>query len=505
MSSSTTLESGVICNKKYRCKLPRYGNTQYCVLHFPSADKIADFEHAFQKKFRSGNFDFRGVWFPEKKDFSKFPFTAEVNFEEATFNGEADFRFATFSGEATFLFTNFCEEAKFGSVKFEKPVTFRGAHFFKKAGFDSATFNHDVNFRSRFKGKVEFSQCVFGQKVDFRNATFEKDANFFAANFDSITNFDTTTFHRQTNFDGVTFGKGGVNFNSATFRRTVTFRGAHFHDRVLFDVVQFRREANFHLSNFKDFVRFKGKEGFVFRRPPNFREVKFDNPKMVSFHSCCLRPFWFVEVDATEFTFTNVNWNSTPITVKQEIEGIIQHYEERPSNDAAYPLLAISCWNLALNAEENHRYQEASQFRGLAMEVRHRELTRERGSGDRDTELGRISRLMKRSRHFWSSRLTLPNVYRLLSGYGENIQRALLVLILILAVFGGIYAIFWRDPTGVRLGWRGFPYSAAVMALQAPEPRPSPGIEQAVVTLETVLSLVQVALLALAVRRKFMR
>ena len=52
---------------------------------------------------------------------------------------------------------------------------------------------------------------------------------------------------------------------------------------------------------------------------------------------------------------------------------------------------------------------------------------------------------------------------------------------------------------------RAFTYSAAVMTLQRPEPRPATTAAQRVVLLETILGPVQAALLALAIRRKFMR
>ena len=43
------------------------------------------------------------------------------------------------------------------------------------------------------------------------------------------------------------------------------------------------------------------------------------------------------------------------------------------------------------------------------------------------------------------------------------------------------------------------------MTLQKPEPRPATGVAQALVMVETILGPVQAALLALAIRRKFMR
>lgn len=52
---------------------------------------------------------------------------------------------------------------------------------------------------------------------------------------------------------------------------------------------------------------------------------------------------------------------------------------------------------------------------------------------------------------------------------------------------------------------RALMYSLGVMTLQKPEPRPATTAAQAIVLAETILGPVQAALLALAIRRKFMR
>jgi hypothetical protein len=63
-----------------------------------------------------------------------------------------------------------------------------------------------------------------------------------------------------------------------------------------------------------------------------------------------------------------------------------------------------------------------------------------------------------------------------------------------------------RDTIGAPFGFgRAVGYSAGVMTFQKPEPRPATTAAQTVVLLETVLGPVQAALLALAIRRKFMR
>jgi hypothetical protein len=63
-----------------------------------------------------------------------------------------------------------------------------------------------------------------------------------------------------------------------------------------------------------------------------------------------------------------------------------------------------------------------------------------------------------------------------------------------------------RDDVGAPLKFsRALIYSAAVMTFQKPEPRAATTAAQTVVLLETILGPVQAALLALAIRRKFMR
>ncbi len=513
MSSSYILDPRNGCRNRFECKEPLYKNTQYCVLHYPTENKILDFDEARRKKLSQSDFNFRGVWFPAKADFRNQHFNQEVIFKQAIFHGDADFTQATFDAEATFSDVRFHAKAQFGSASFQKSVTFRGAIVNGETNLNSAVFKQRANLKAHFKGKCDFSQSEFGDLTEFTDAVFEKDANFYKGKFLSISRFDDAKFIQITNFDEVLFHER-VNFNAAVFHQEVNFRGAVFEERVLFDATQFKRAVDFHLATFKDYVRFKGAEVFLRDSPPNFRETKFVHPELVSFHTVHLRPFWFVEVDATNFVLTNVSWDWHLITIDQERDGVVRHYKGLSSPDAAFSLLSIACWNFAVNAEENHRYEEASDFRYLAMELRRRHLPFR-------TTYGK----MKTSKTDVSARSTFPQssetrpfrqsltgtvgvvhrLYWLLSGYGEKIVRALLVLIGIWLVFAILYAILLRDNTGTRLGWRGAHYSAAVLTLQKPEPHPSPGIAHALVTLETILGPVQAALLALAIRRKFMR
>ncbi|PYS78288.1 MAG: hypothetical protein DMF66_06940 [Acidobacteria bacterium] len=114
--------------------------------------------------------------------------------------------------------------------------------------------------------------------------------------------------------------------------------------------------------------------------------------------------------------------------------------------------------------------------------------------------------------------------YLLASGYGERVGQAFLMLLGIWLLAAALYtqvgfarwepriatekeaAAARRDEVGEPLRpSRALTYSLGVMTLQKPEPRPATNAAQSLVMLETILGPVQAALLALAIRRKFMR
>ena len=200
-------------------------------------------------------------------------------------------------------------------------------------------------------------------------------------------------------------------------------------------------------------------------------------------------------MDARKFGFINVSWRWR--SINDEVKSLRYEVLLQPHR---HRLFAIACRHLAVNAEENHRYAEASKFRYMAMDAR------------------RLESLLG----FAPWRLSWW--YWLASRYGERVLRAFVVLIGILLVSAGMYtkvgfarwepkpasevdgAIAKRDDMGAPLQFsRALTYSAGVMTLQKPEPRPATTAAQTVVLLETILGPVQAALLALAIRRKFMR
>lgn len=463
-----------------------HGGKKYCVLHFPGGGKSAEFGEAVRRKLGKKDFNFRGVWFPDEVVLLKIAFDAPADFMEATFDAGADFDSAVFGSAAYFSNATFRREAKFGRAVFGEAALFNGAAFRGATTFAAASFSGGI---------ASFAGTTFEEPALFTKATFSGEAHFGGASFNAATSFDKTLFSEEAKFTRCSFNKL-VEFEDASFIKAADFYNATFLKDVSFRGTNFYAAANFNGATFGDYLRIASAEQRpVFSRSSSFslQFARIEKPEQVSFHTMTLRPHWFVNVDARRFEFANVDW---------DWRGVNEEVESLPDTRVASRrrLLAIACRNLAVNAEENHRYEEASRFRYMAMEARR--LERWRGFA------------------FW----TLEWWYWLASGYGERVWRAFGVLLAVWLLFGALYARtgfarreprasnrqeaaeMRRDESGEALHWpRALTYSLGVMTLQKPEPRPATDAAQAVVMLETILGPVQAALLALAIRRKFMR
>jgi hypothetical protein len=404
---------------------------RYCVLHFPSREKRADFEAALLKKLEKENFNFCGAWFP-----------SEVSFDKVEFSTAANFQFAIFSAKASF------EHARFTA------------------------------------------------SADFRDATFMSEGHFFSTSFGRYAYFTRTKFNGGVSFTGATFETRAF-FNYATFGRRTHFTSALFKERAYFMQTTFCGKVYFHYTSFASYVIFSGGKKSVFGNQTSidFQFSRFERPEAVSFHTVALRPHWFANLDTRKLTFINVDWPRGRSSVARELEELQRNGILSPRR-----LLAIIYAQLAVNAEDNQRYEEASNFRYMAMEVR------------------RIQSFYGLA--FWK----LSWWYWVASGYGERVLQAFLVLLGIWFVAGLLYtrvgfaqweprvateaevSVTKRDDVGAPLKFsRALTYSAAVLTFQRPEPKPATTAAQTVVLLETILGPVQAALLALAIRRKFMR
>jgi uncharacterized protein YjbI with pentapeptide repeats len=453
-----------------------YEGKRYCVFHYPGKEKSADFDVALKRKRNNEDADFRGVWFP-----------SWVSFTNHRFSIKADFEWATFSEDAYFLET-----------KFDKGASFQKAAFCAKALFGAATFGESA--QPSILGWANFRDTVFNAEAVFHHTHFQ------------ITTFPNAIFKAKADFGDATFD-GKANFRATTFSAEADFR-----------LAAFSNETDFSSAIFNDYVKFSG-EGrrhlFGSTSSLNLQFARIAKPEHVSFHTLTLRPHWFVNVDARKFEFTNVGWDWRDIN--EEIESL-----KHKGVSAPHRLLEIACRNLAVNAEENHRYRPASRFRFMAMEARRVQwaerlrgnffkaqwkasrkiLTLVNRSRKRDGKVrrGMLIRLRRFARTYQKSFDLLHCLYWAASGYGEKITRAFVLLIAIWIFFAGLYMLTGHIRVHRASDMLGaVNYSLSVMALQKPEPKSVAGLTPLLITFETILGPVQAALLALAIRRKFMR
>jgi len=434
-----------------------------------------------ETSFREAQFSSASTNFSE----AKFNSSAWTNFSQAKFDVEStDFSQAKFGGD----WTDF-SEAQFNG----KLTDFSGAEF----SVGGTSF-----FQAQFgTGRIEFVGAQFCREANFKEATFKGQPDFHDTTLRNAT-FKNTTFQRRADFTRAKF--------DGTDQRTTDFREATFGGEPYFKEVEFKGYTDFYRANFLDAVKFIGgekdkdkkKEGkdqksdgndpssvFPLEGHVSFVRAHIEKPELFSFYAIPLRPSWFVGVDARKFDFTDVKWYGMPGglegTLDEEIAAL-----ERPGVESPHTLLAQACRRLSANAEENHEYPLANEFHYWSLNA-----LRKQG---------------------WRSLGLIRTLYWALSGYGVRAGRALGVLLTLAVVFAVLYMIW--GPTSLRVSssvgiWQvladagqAVMYSLGVMARLRPEPIPTQmGLFQILVTTEGILGPLQIALLALAVRRKVMR
>jgi Pentapeptide repeats (9 copies) len=399
----------------------------------------------------------------------------------------------------------------------EKKKDFRDA-------LDEKVKHGDFNFAAvYFPADQGFESCKFDAKVNFSKAIFHGEANFSKATFHGEANFDEATFHEE------------VNFQKTIFKCTVRFVGTTFKGPALFWEAMFKGDAYFVETKFLKRTGFSAHDNYkafnvACDRVVLFDKVEIEKPELFAFRSIQLRPSWLIYVDnAQELTFHEVSWyglregpkprkqpdehNKTKAE-DQDVDGALGEDEafrrevnalENRKGKACkrgfkhprvkdikkpYRLLASTYRRLSRKYEDNREYPLANEFHYWSMDALRKEGRR---------SLGLVGTL-----------------YWVLSGYGVRARRALGVLLTIALMFAVLYMLVGHSSLRVFpiVGFgqvladagRAVMYSLGVMARLRPEPIPKEmGLFQMLVTVEGILGPLQIALLALAVRRKVMR
>lgn len=463
------------------------------MLHYPGKEKKEDFSKTLKMKLDANDLNFPGVCFPDEAMFRGFQFTAAVDFSSAWFHERVDFSFATFHGKADFSSATFSGDADFDGATFSSEFKIQGSEqalakepektvpfLLAKGKETNPERSLEILRRDIAKGNVALARLLLSSKLkaDFSSASFKGKGDFSSSAFSAAADFGNATFAVEADFRFATF-EASASFTSAIFLDVVRFAGTD-------DQPQFNEPALV-----------------------DFQLARMEKPEHTSFQSVSLIPQWFLNVDIRKFNFANVTW---PVSLSEgEILRIQLKEQYDPERIRArtggslmvFQMLETTCRHLAVNAEENDRYEEASRFRYMAMDVR------------------RLGQKLRGS--FPPSRLIWW--YWLASGYGERAPRAALTLVSLWILFAFAFFIgqrngqWWRLPQqGVQetrlvrnetprsLNFReALIYSAGVMTLQKPEPTPANNRAKTVVLFATVLGPLQAGLLVLAIRRKFMR
>lgn len=509
-------------------------NNKYCILHYPN--KTQNESQEFREKLKPLKNDFRAIHFPEKVNFndlisstsgSKTEIQRKINFRYATFAGGFLVKRFSFKKEVDFRNTLFQGAVDFPDTKREAGAKFNEVEFKEKALFNNAVFKNEVSFKSSsFHKKVFFQQAIFHDKVDFSTAVFEESSKIM--------------------FSRVTF-KSSIDFTSAIFRGHVRFAGGHLKDNQGKTTDEFIKVFELLQENSAE------------NKLLNLKDVQAELPERVHFQDVMLYPSWFVYIDARKLSFFNVDWKNSDgklISLKKEIKKLDDDKIKEPKN-----IFKICLRQLAKNLEESDNFEYASNFRRMAFETEWLEIS------DKSNQwFNNILRAKKKiGRRFGYKKVDLlaplkkalyiirhfefPHLfYRYLSYYGESWRTAVVILFLaIIIVFPIFYTItnFQVSPKHIPLevavekcniGEKTQPvlpgnptpaskpdycddiktdglsfydailYSLTSATFQDVEyRRPISKWAEFWTSLEKIFAPLQTALLALAIRRKFMR
>lgn len=518
----------------------QFNGEKYCILHFPNVlkHKNSEFNDILCKRIDDNLNDFRYVIFSDELSFSKQNFVNSVKFSNAVFYKrinfgdfsfrKVSFRSAIFKERVSFFNTIFNEEVAFIATKFNKRVSFQSTKFSDKANFISAVFS----------GNADFQSSDFQEKGFFRNTTFDKDVNFQHSIFSSKISFTNTKFNKIADFRFVLFRSNSeIYFNFASIKDRIYFRNSVFEGIISFE-------------GSKKKPIFIGNNATL-----DLIEARLETVKVFKFKNVRLSPSWFINVDSRNFSFYDVDWeNSSGVSKETIIE--LNKLIDRKITGRPHRLFTIACSQLATNYEDNKHFEQSSNFRRMSLQLTFwekwislkiwllRPLILFIVKGELFIRKYKLPKQKIYNR--WKAKNTIPYsfgqsldiphyLYRISSFYGESWSKAAFVLVLIVfAIFPFIYTqtefqvtpktiplqVVVKDCPDVTeelkpvckienrgLYWsEAIPHSLATASLQTVEYRiPKTTWGSVWIILEKIFAPLQAALLALAIRRKFMR
>ena len=412
---------------------------------------------------------------------------APISFGNGTYiKGSVQATAADFSGSFSIWDSTIAEWAEFNTARFNSRTSFTKVTFSRAASFLGATFGHGVFFQgTRFGDRVVFAGAIFGNEADFWCATFGDGANFRDATFGHRASFQEARFGDRASFVRAIFGNG-ANFLDSTFGSEAHFGGATFGESAEFNNITLGDGASFEGATFKGpvvFRRLKERVGRsdspVFEGGVDFQNVRMDQPRVVIFQRVDLSKASFLNTRLDKVRFIDVKWAE-----RDKRRSLFD--EEFVKENKNYELVAQLYRQLKKNYEELRDYPGAGDFHYGEMEM---------------------TLKMHQEKKEWFSWL-LTRAYKFLSGYGEKAERAIVIALAILLVPALCYDLgsmtlnhptkFLRDFTDYLLQSLGY------MTFRIYE-TPIKWWWKILMVAQAILGPIQLALTALALRRKFRR
>jgi uncharacterized protein YjbI with pentapeptide repeats len=494
------------------------------------------------------NADFSEARFTQNAEFRRTTFTQDADFRGATFTQDADFRGATFTQAAVLRRATFTQVAYFFGATFTRDADFSGATFTQNADFRFATFTRNADFRgATFTQNANFVMATFTQVAYFFGATFTRDAHFSGAKFTRDAVFREATFTRDAHFIRATFA-GNADFSEATFTRDAVFSQSAVAGVLDFRFLRIGRDGEvlLHRVNERREIEVPDSQGAgaqAVGSPEAEREIPTKKIPLSGLHARLLGTL------LERIRFEDVRWDKEHgrLVLQDELD------LADPTQGATHELVADAYRRLVNNFEKARQYELAEE--AVVGEMEMRRLNPEnfpfvpgamaqgtwfwprwrRWAGERERKVYAKSRRAR----WLAQHLSALYLYRLLSVYGSSYTRAFWVLVSLVLLFALLFpaaglrmagpsaykpALAAASAASTKISWRGAlahpdrgaqlwgTFKSGLAAAfevatfqrdHTVEPVSGPG--RALATAEVIVVPAQVALLLLALRRRFRR
>ena len=161
-----------------------------------------------------------------------------------------------FGGSAVFAKADFESIASFSEATFESIVDFSDVKFRYIANFSKAKFKENVGFvGAEFRGKVMFYDASFEGDAMFHMATFKGVAEFSLSSFSGYAAFCRANFQHYAWFSETAF-QGEAEFSGVIFQNNARFADAKFGGNAEFSGVNFQGDVIFSGAGFSAEAKF---------------------------------------------------------------------------------------------------------------------------------------------------------------------------------------------------------------------------------------------------------